>query len=125
MADPGPVIAGLRCRCGTCGEGKLFARYLVFKDTCDVCGQDFSVADTADGPAFFAGFATLILLAPFYFMLPMLELPLWQTILGYLLIIAATFGLCLAMLPPLKGMLFNLQIRHRAEEAKFEDLGSP
>lgn len=123
MADTNPVLAGLRCRCGTCGQGELFKRFLVFRESCEACGQDFSVADTADGPAFFAGFATMILLAPFYFILPMMDLPLWQIILGYLLIIAATFALCLAMLPPLKAILFNLQIKHRAEEARFEDAG--
>ena len=121
MAEPNPVYAGVRLRCGVCGQGRLFARYLVFRESCEVCGQDFTVADTADGPAFFAGFATLILLAPFYFLLPMMQLPLWQTVFGYLLRVAATVGLCLALLPPLKGILLNLQIRHKAEEARFED----
>lgn len=121
MADPNPVLAGLKQRCGNCGEGRLFTRYLVFQDSCEVCGQDFTIADTADGPAFFVGFAVLILLAPFYFILPMLDLPIWLTALGYAAIVAATAGLCLALLPPAKAVLFNLQIRHKAEEAKFED----
>jgi hypothetical protein len=30
---------------------------------------------------------------------------------------------CLTLLPMFKGVLFNLQIQHRAEEAKFERAG--
>lgn len=117
------IRAGLRGRCGNCGEGRLFARYLKFRPACEVCGQDFSAADTADGPAFFVGFAALVLFAPVYFLLPMLGIPLWLKALAYTVLIAACIGFCLALLPPLKGVLFNLQIHHRAEEAKWEDTG--
>lgn len=121
MSQPNPVLAGLRGRCGVCGTGALYQRYLVLNERCPSCGADFSVADTADGPAFFVGFAVLILLAPFYFLLPMMQIGLLWKIIGYIVIVAATAGLCLALLPLAKGVLFNLQIRHKAEQARFED----
>ena len=121
MADISPILAGLRGRCGTCGQGRLFVKYLKLAPSCGHCGQDFSVADTADGPAFFVGFGVLILLAPFYFVLPMFDISLVAKVIGYGAIVAATFGLCLWLLPMAKAVLFNLQLRHRAEEARFED----
>ena len=118
---PSPVSAGLRSRCGTCGEGRLYARYLTFKPACDVCGQDFSKADTADGPAFFVGFGALILFAPIYFLLPVMGLPIWAVVIAYLVLAVAMVGVILALLPPAKAILLNLQLRHKAEEARFED----
>ncbi|MEO0721315.1 MAG: DUF983 domain-containing protein [Pseudomonadota bacterium] len=123
MTKPSPILAGLRRKCGRCGKGDLFDGYLKFAPACSVCGQDFSVADTADGPAFFVGFLALIVLAPFYFVLPMLTLPIGLMALGYIAISAIAIGMCLALLPVFKATLFNLQIEHRAEEARFEDLG--
>jgi len=43
-----------RSRCPRCGEGRLFDGFLTFAKQCNVCGLDYSFADTADGPAFFA-----------------------------------------------------------------------
>ena len=121
--DTQPVSRGIQRRCPTCGEGKLFGRYLVFRDECDVCGQDFRSADTADGPAFFVGFLVMILFAPFYFILPMLSMALWLKILLWIVLLSAMIGLALLLLPPFKGVLFNLQLSNKAEEAKWESTG--
>src|SRR3954447_9381888 len=43
-----------RSKCPRCGQGRLFDGFLTFAKTCNVCGLDYSFADTADGPAFFA-----------------------------------------------------------------------
>ena len=43
-----------RSKCPRCGQGRLFNGFLTYAKTCDVCGLDYSFADTADGPAFFA-----------------------------------------------------------------------
>ena len=43
-----------RARCPRCGKGKLFDGFLKLAKRCDVCGLDYSYADPADGPAFFA-----------------------------------------------------------------------
>jgi uncharacterized protein (DUF983 family) len=41
-----------RSKCPRCGQGKLFDGFLKLAPRCNVCGLDFSFADTADGPAF-------------------------------------------------------------------------
>src|SRR5687768_14574605 len=43
-----------RSKCPRCGKGKLFDGFLKLAPRCEVCGLDYSFADTADGPAFFA-----------------------------------------------------------------------
>lgn len=121
--DKQPILRGIKRRCPTCGEGKLFDNYLVFTDECDVCGQDFRSADTADGPAFFVGFLVMILFAPFYFILPMISMALWLKIVLWLVLLSAMIGLSLALLPPFKGVLFNLQLINKAEEARWKSTG--
>ena len=112
-----PLKAALRGRCGVCGEGKLFHGYLKLKSKCDHCQQDFTVADTA------VGFAIMILMAQFYFILPIADISIAAKIAGYVFVLGATFGLTLWLLPLAKAALFNLQIHHRAEEAQFEKRG--
>ncbi|MEM7328183.1 MAG: DUF983 domain-containing protein [Pseudomonadota bacterium] len=119
-----PIKSGLRLRCGRCGEGKLFRGYLKFADQCQHCDLDFSIADTADGPAFFVGFLIMILFAPFYFILPVVDAPWPILTLLWVALLSAMGGFCYALLPRFKGVLFNLQVRHKAEEAKFESTGT-
>lgn len=114
-----PVRSGLKLRCPRCEEGKLFRAYLKLNDECPSCGLDFRKADTADGPAFFVGFLVMVLFAPFYFILPMLEASLWLKLGLWIVLLSAMMGLALVLLPPFKGVLFNLQIRNRAEEARW------
>src|SRR5436190_22805353 len=81
------IRRGLRGRCPSCGEGKLFAGFLDLAARCERCGLDYSFADSADGPAVFviliAGFivvfAALIVeftYAPPYWVHAVLWLPL-------------------------------------------------
>ncbi len=114
MAQGEPVSSGLRGRCGTCGEGRLFGRYLTFKDSCDHCGQDFTIADTADGPAFFVGFFILIVFAPFMFLLPIADVSMTLKIVGLAVTMALAIGATLWLLPIAKGIFFNLQIHHNS-----------
>lgn len=120
MSNVSPIVSGLRLRCGNCGEGKLFRKYLVLVDECAVCGRDLRESDTADGPAFFVGFGVLILLAPFLFLLPMAPLGLVTKILAFMALCGAIIGLSLLLLPVAKAVLLNLQYHHTAEEASFE-----
>lgn len=119
MPDVSPVRAGLQLRCGQCGRGRLFRKYLVLVDACEICGRDLSDADTADGPAFFVGFGVLILLAPFLFILPMAPWPLMPKVIAFVALCSAIIGLSLALLPIVKAVMLNLQFHHKAEEAKF------
>jgi len=118
-----PIEAGIKCRCGNCGRGKLFKRYLKFKDECDICGQSFSVADTADGPAFFVGFLALIIYTPAFVIAALIPKTQIGFIFSMTLMSIVCLGSILLLLPPFKGVLFNLQIHHRAEEGKFSSFG--
>ncbi|PKP83152.1 MAG: hypothetical protein CVT79_03675 [Alphaproteobacteria bacterium HGW-Alphaproteobacteria-18] len=117
---PTPILSGLRQRCGACGEGKLFKGYLKLNDACPHCGRDMTAADTADGPAFFVGFGVLILMAPFLFLVPMSPLPIGLKLLAMAGVGVAVTLLCLWLLPAAKGILLNLQLHHKAEEASFD-----
>ncbi len=121
MSQKSPVMAGLKCRCFNCGEGQVFRGYLTIKPKCDTCGQDFSSADPADGPAFFAMFAALILFGPFAFILPLTGWSVWALVPAYIVLISAMMIFVLWLLRPLKAIMMNLQLHHRAEEARFED----
>ena len=43
--------AGMKCRCPNCGEGRVYRGFLTFKERCDACGADLTIADAGDGPA--------------------------------------------------------------------------
>lgn len=118
MASAKPITAALRGRCGTCGEGKLFRSYLKLKDKCDVCGQDFTVADTADGPAFFVGFFVLILFAPPLFLIPLADIPMAIKIGAILTTVVLSVVVTLLLLPIAKGIFFNLQVHHDSGQRK-------
>jgi len=120
---PRPLTASVRLRCGRCGKGKLFGAYLKFKDECENCGQDLTIADTADGPAFFVSFLSMILFVPFFFMLTLMNLGTAVKLALVAVVLAIMIGFCLGILPIFKALFLNLQIEHRAEEAQFESTG--
>lgn len=122
MPKSSPIIAGLRLRCGQCGEGKLYAGYLKLNTACPACGRDMTAADTADGPAFFVGFGVLVLLAPFLFLLPMSPMPVVAKVFAFAALCAVLIGLCLVLLPIAKAVLLNLQLHHDAEEVTASDI---
>ena len=121
MANVNPIMAGLRLRCGACGKGKLFERYLKFKPACEVCKRDMSAADTADGPAFFVGFFLLILLAPILVIVPLMEVAPWVKVANFIGASLLMLVLSLALLPVAKAIMLNLQLHHGAAEADFSD----
>ena len=49
-----PMLTGALGRCPRCQQGSLFSGVLTLAPRCEVCGLDYSFADPADGPAFFA-----------------------------------------------------------------------
>lgn len=121
MSQVSPISAGLKERCPTCGQGRVFRAFLKFKPACEACGQDFTQADTADGPAFFVGFIVLILFAPFGFIIPLADQPIWLKIIMMLGLLIVTIIASLIMLPKAKSLLMALQIANKAEQARFED----
>ncbi len=115
-----PFISGLKLRCPQCGVGEVFRGYLQFRDHCRACGADFSAADSGDGPAVFVILVVGAIVAPLLIVLQFgLSLPAW---LALTLTLVAAVALSLALLPPFKSVLFALQWKHKAGEAKLEDL---
>ena len=119
---PSAIAAGLRLRCPQCGKGKVFASYLKLADRCSECGADFAKADAGDGPAVFVILVVGAIAAPLLFILQFgLQLPDWIAISATMVAAAA---LCLALLPPFKAVLFALQYKHKASEARFDEHGA-
>ncbi|MEY2756927.1 MAG: hypothetical protein RIR33_705 [Pseudomonadota bacterium] len=113
------LSAGLRCRCPNCGKGQVFDGFLKFRKACPSCGADFTIADAGDGPAFFVMFAALILIAPTAMFLELaLHPPGWIYVLIWP---PVTVGFCLLVLRPVKALLFALQWKHKAGEARLAD----
>lgn len=118
-----PLKAGLACRCPACGEGPVFETYLGLAAGCTVCGADFSSADAGDGPAFFVMFLIGILVTPGVLIVQILFAPpAWVQILIWSPIILL---LAIWMLRPFKSLMFALQWKNKAEEARWEDKGGP
>ncbi|MGQ9370737.1 DUF983 domain-containing protein [Azospirillum sp. ST 5-10] len=107
---------GMKGCCPRCRKGRIFRGFLKLAPRCEVCGLDYSFADPADGPAFFAmsiasfpvvGFAAWLELA--------LQVPLLINIILTSVLIVAV---CCALLRPLKGWLVCSQYINKAEEAR-------
>lgn len=84
---PSPTAACLQGRCPRCGEGSIFASWLVLRPACEACGLDLSQHDNGDGPAYLTicvvgGLITVlatmteILLTPPYWLHAVLWLPM-------------------------------------------------
>lgn len=116
--SPEPIVTGLKGRCPRCGKGHLFKGFLTLSPSCEVCGLDFSFANTGDGPAFFVmsivgiSVVGLALWVEFTY-----EPPIWLHIVMWF---ALSGVLSLALVRPLKGVLAALQFHHKAEEGRFQ-----
>lgn len=116
-ARPGLLKITLRCRCPRCGEGPLLHGYLTIRDRCPACGLDYSFADPADGPAFFAmSLVGVVGMAGFMIFEFSLHPPIWVHMVVTLPILTA---MCLGVLRPFKAWLVAEQYVHRASEAEF------
>jgi uncharacterized protein (DUF983 family) len=113
----GAIAAGLTCSCPRCGRGKLFQGFVSLRPRCDVCGLDYSFADSGDGPAVFIMFlAGFIVVFAALITEVIYRPPLWvHAALWLPLILLVTLG----PLRPMKGLLIALQYHHRAAEERF------
>jgi uncharacterized protein (DUF983 family) len=114
-----PISAGLRCRCPNCGEGRVFRGFLKFKERCDACGADLTVADVGDGASFFVMWVALILVVPAAMIFELLVRP--QTWVHFILWPPAIVIVCMILLRPFKATLFALQWKHKAGEARLDE----
>lgn len=97
---------GLKMRCPKCDDAPLFKSYLKPVQTCASCGQNWEKIRADDGPAWATMLVVLHLIAPlFHFIGFKSNLPGWASTL--ILCVLAT-GLCLAILPRMKGLFIGL-----------------
>jgi len=116
---PSPVWAGLRGRCPHCGKGHLFAGFVEVAPACDVCGQDFSKADSGDGPVIFIiMLASLIVLGSMLVIDTVYSPPMWLQMVIWMPVMSA---IVLGMMRPFKGVLISLQFHHKAGQAQRAD----
>jgi uncharacterized protein (DUF983 family) len=110
------AIAGLRCRCPHCGQGKLFRGFLTVRPRCEACGLDYAFIDSGDGPAIFVIFLAGFVVVFSALLVEMLyRPPFWlHALLWGPLILLTT----LLPLRPMKGLLIALQYHHKAEEGR-------
>ena len=114
------INRGMKLKCGNCGKGSLFRAYLKLHETCPRCGLDLAAADTADGPAFFVGFFTMIVVTPIILFFT-LSVDSWTAkAIAVLVGILSCAIVCLILLPPVKAILLNLQIKYDSGEGTIE-----
>ncbi|RFB85542.1 hypothetical protein B5K11_29825 [Rhizobium leguminosarum bv. trifolii] len=113
-----PALTGLLGRCPRCQRGHLFASYLTLARHCDVCGLDYSFADPADGPAFFAMSIVAVPALAFALWLQLaFDPPIW---VHGLVTLPVTVVACILLLRPLKGWLVCSQFFHKAQEGRID-----
>ncbi|TGY94863.1 MULTISPECIES: DUF983 domain-containing protein [Marinicauda] len=121
MTEPSPFSAGLAGRCPRCGEGRLFEGFLTIAPECETCGLDFSGEDAGDGPAVFIMFLVGAIVVPLALLLHLwLAPPTWVHLIIW---IPVVIGLSLWFLRPFKGVMFALQYKHSAREARLDEDG--
>ena len=95
------VSRGLRHRCPSCGEGRLFGRFLKVQPVCDHCGHELARYPADDGPAYLT-----ILLVGHLIVAPLLFFPIvWESNPAIVLpiVLVALVAITLATLPRVKG----------------------
>ena len=110
------IWSGIAGRCPSCHKGKMYDGYLTLVPRCEVCGLDYSFADSGDGPAIFVMlFTGFIIVGAALYVEVAYQPPYW---VHALLWGAMALVLPLLLLRSFKGVLIALQYRHKAEEGK-------
>lgn len=110
IEEPSALVAalrGARNHCPRCDRKPLFARYLKPVQRCACCGQDWTLHQADDFPAYIAIFISGHLLAPVLIAAGSREL----LPMGWLALVAVVGALLLtiALLQPAKGAVIALQ----------------
>ena len=101
------VRRGAAQRCPACGKGKLYGKYLKVADNCPACGEELHHHRADDAPPYFtiliAGHfivAGVMMVEDYFHPEYWLHIAIWFPL---------TIGLCLWILPRVKGALVGLQ----------------
>jgi uncharacterized protein (DUF983 family) len=123
MTKVNPIVAGLLCRCPSCGEGPLFDGFLRVCDRCEACGMDLSKADSGDGPVVFILLIVgTIGCGGLLFTQVALNWPIWLEIVVWLPLIAI---MTIGALRPFKAVFVALQFHNRASEVRNDNDRNP
>lgn len=105
------AVRGMRNHCPACDHKPLFRRYLKPVERCGGCGQDWTLHQADDFPAYIAIFISGHILAPVLIAVGSREL-LPMGVLALIAIVGALV-LTIALLQPAKGAVIALQYRGR------------
>lgn len=105
------MLRGLLNRCPSCGEGKLFARFLKPTASCSACGSDWTGHAADDFPPYLSIFLTGHIVIPAMLEVEMAYHPSMMT--HVLIWPALTLVLALGFLQPLKGAVVAYQWANR------------
>ena len=101
------AIRGLRGRCPSCGEGRMFIRLLKPFEHCPKCGQDWTAQQADDFPAYVAIIVTGHIMAPIIiFMVNETDFSMWTNLAIMICLALILIG---ALLQPAKGAIIALQ----------------
>jgi uncharacterized protein (DUF983 family) len=104
----GPALRkGWALRCPCCGNGPLLNGYLTVRDSCAVCGLDFTPQRADDGPAYLTILIVGHLMAPLLMFVFIKFRPEPITMITGFSIF--TVALSLYLLPRIKGAMIGLQ----------------
>lgn len=101
------LTRGMKLRCPSCGNGRIFRKFLKVADHCEACEEDFHHHRADDAPPYFTIFIVGHVIVPLMLWIEMAYRPdLWihGLIWGPLTIV-----LSLATLPVVKGAVVGLQ----------------
>ena len=100
----------------------MFNGFLKFARHCQGCGESFDIEDAGDGPAVFVILIVGIVIIPLALAFQLItNAPLWLTMLIWMPILILA---CLALLRPLRGIMFNLQWANAAREVRSGDVAA-
>jgi uncharacterized protein (DUF983 family) len=98
---------GAMCRCPACGEGRMFSSYLKVSPSCESCGEDLHHHRADDAPPYLTIMIVGHIVVPLLMWLELRHEPaLW---IHFILWLPLTVALCLALLPPIKGVVVAYQ----------------
>ena len=101
------AVRGMRGRCPSCGEGRMFPRLLKPIEHCQICGQDWTAQQADDFPAYVAIIVTGHIMAPvIIFMVNETDFSMWTNLA---IIICLALILIGTLLQPAKGAIIAMQ----------------
>ena len=107
------ILRGIRRRCPSCGQNKIFDGYLLAKDNCPSCEVKFEGIRTDDAAPWATIFVVGHLLAPIIVILVNTGL---NTITVTILLVVLAVLASLALLPFFKGLFLGLNWYFRRKE---------